>query len=248
MRRRTADDELEASGAGQVLDRYLIAIERLQQAGWRRILLSTDHGYMHWSGTAEQAAPAPEGTPVYACRRALAFAADDLPGSFPHAPGGAYRVALAAGASTFKTYGGMGYYHGGGSLQEWVIPCFHAEWPAAAKPVELAIRPVKAILSPKPRIVLEVSRASLLVEESLGRSVTAAIRNVTTNERLFRAGELLVTPDRVTVEIGLTRTSAVAPRGTVLRIEVCDALTDAVLASAESILMFEIDPWDSEPS
>ena len=74
------------------------------------------------------------------------------------------------------------------------------------------------------------------------------VDDVIGRQGLFRAGELLVPPDRATVEIGLTRTSAVAPRGTVLCIEVCDALTDAVLASAESILMFEIDPWDSEPS
>ena len=47
------DDELAFQGSQIVLDRYLDAIERLRDRGWRRILLVTDHGFIHWSGTQE---------------------------------------------------------------------------------------------------------------------------------------------------------------------------------------------------
>ncbi|HVC81668.1 MAG TPA: PglZ domain-containing protein [Chloroflexota bacterium] len=240
------DDELEDFGAQAILERYLQAIGRLRDAGWRRVLMTTDHGYIHWAGTAEQDAPAPALHPAYTCRRAMAYPAGALEGRYPLTPGGTYKVAVSAGASTFKTYGGRGYYHGGGSLQEWVIPCLKVEWPATARPVELEIQPLKAILSLRPRIMLEVRMPSLLIEDALPRRIGARIRDSATLEILFRASEEMVTPDAGTVSIRLERTKQTAARGTPVRIEVYEAATEAVIASSDSTLMIPMDAWTDE--
>ncbi|MGH2343670.1 MAG: hypothetical protein ACRDG4_00480, partial [Chloroflexota bacterium] len=229
------DDELEAIGAAAIVDRYTAAVGKLRDTGWRRVLITTDHGYIHWSGTAEQASPLPAPSPVYSSRRALAY---------PTAPGALYQVALPAGAAIFKTYGGKGYFHGGGSLQEWVIPVVKVAWPVTAKPVEVVVRPITSILTPRPKLVLEVLRPSLLVEDAIARRVTAMIRRIENLDILFRSSEHTVAPDRDTVTIALERTRATAKRGTPTRIEIRDALTEEVIASAESILMVEIDQWD----
>ncbi|MGH2409257.1 MAG: hypothetical protein ACRDGS_02695, partial [Chloroflexota bacterium] len=201
---------------------------------------------IHWAGAAEQDAPAPAPHPAYGCRRALAYPAGALPGGYPRAPGGMYAVAVTAGAATFKTYGGRGYYHGGGSLQEWVIPCLKVEWPVAAKPVELEIQPLKAILSLRPRITVEVRLPSLLIEDALPRNIGARIRDAATQIILFRAAEHLVTPDAGTVTISLERTRETAARGTPVRIEIYEAATEAVIAGSDSTLMIPMDEWIDE--
>jgi len=102
-------------------------------------------------------------SPLYTTRRALAYPADTrLPAPRALSPGGRYAIALASGASCFKTYGGLGYFHGGASLQEWVIPCVRVEWPAEARPVEVALRPLPRILSLNVRVTLIITRPGLL--------------------------------------------------------------------------------------
>jgi hypothetical protein len=237
------DDELETQGAQVILDRYLAVICRLRDAGWRRVLLTTDHGYIHWSGTLEQAAPPPVPNPAYSCRRAMAYPAGMLQGTYPLAPGAAYQVALPSGAATFKTYGGRGYYHGGGSLQEWVIPCVKAEWPTQAKPLEVTLQPVKSILSLRQKLKLDVWKPSFLSEDALPRRIDVIVRNALTQDILFRCEPITVTPDRDTVEMVLVATDAIAARGTPVRIEVRDLKDESVIADAESILQVEMDAW-----
>ena len=237
------DDELEAQGAGAILERYLAIIGRLRDAGWRRILLTTDHGYIHWSGTLEQAAPPPAPNPAYSSRRAMAYPAGTLEGSYPMAPGDTYQVAVPSGAATFRAYGGRGYYHGGGSLQEWVIPCFKAEWPAEAKPVELSLQPVKAILSLRQKVRLDVRKPGLLAEDALPRRIEIIVRNAISDGILFRCEPRTVTPDLATVEVTLNATQTTAPRGTPVRIELRDLKDESVIEALESILQVEMDAW-----
>ena len=58
-------------------------------------------------------------------------------------------MAVPRGAASFQTYGGLGYFHGGASLQEWIIPCLQIEWPVKAQPV-VAPRQVKREARPDP--------------------------------------------------------------------------------------------------
>jgi len=243
------DDQLEALGSEPVLARYLTVIGRLRDAGWRRILMVTDHGYIHWDGAAERQVPPPVAGALYTNRRALAYPAEtELPAPQALAPGGQYRIAFPSGAACFKTYGGLGYFHGGASLQEWIIPCVAIAWPAAAAPVGIEILPLAKILSLKVRVTLQVSRPGLFPEDALPRRVTIVIRDATTSAFLFRSGEVSVTPDLDTMNVTLDPTAEPAARGTEVRIEVRDATNDEVIARGDSVLMVEKDDWADAPN
>ncbi|HVA88211.1 MAG TPA: hypothetical protein VNL71_00070, partial [Chloroflexota bacterium] len=243
------DDQLEALGAESVITRYLTVIGRLHDAGWRRILMVTDHGYIHWAGTAERQVSPPLAGALYTNRRALAYPADStLPVPQALAPGGRYRIALPSGAACFKTYGGLGYFHGGASLQEWIIPCLKIEWPAKAAPVGVELTPLAKLLSLRVRVTLKVTKPGLFAEDALSRRVTVVIRNAATTKILFRSEEVNITPDRETVTVTLEPTAESAARGTEARIEVRDASNDEVIAGGESVLMVEKDDWADAPS
>jgi hypothetical protein len=243
------DDELEALGADVVIGRYLKVIARLHEAGWRRILVVTDHGYIHWDGAAERQVTPPATNALYTNRRALAYPIEtSLPAPQSVAPGGQYRIALPAGASCFKAYGGHGYYHGGASLQEWIIPCVKIEWPVKAVPVSVALQPLPRILGLRVRVTLTVSRSGLFPEDALPRRVGIVIRNAATGTILFRSGEVSVTPDRESVSVTLEPTAEPASRGTGVRIDVRDTSNDAVISGGESVLMVEKDDWPGAPS
>jgi hypothetical protein len=243
------DDQLESMGAELVLQRYLTAVSRLHDAGWRRILMVTDHGYIHWDGAAERQVAPPVAGALYTNRRALAYPANtSLPPPQALAPGGRYRIAMPSGAACFKTYGGLGYFHGGASLQEWIIPCVKIEWPAKAVPVGVELVPQAKILSMRVRVTLNVTKPGLFAEDALSRRVSVVIRNVATNTIVFRSEEVNITPDRETASVTLEPTKEAAARGTALRIEVGDAFTDEVIATGDSVLMVEKDDWADAPS
>src|SRR5947209_15964859 len=71
------DEELEPLGTAEVRQRYLRTIEHLQEKRWQRVVIVTDHGFIHWSGTAsEQRVSPPLPDPAYTSRRALAYPAE----------------------------------------------------------------------------------------------------------------------------------------------------------------------------
>lgn len=239
------DDELEAMGTGTVLDRYLIATDRLREAGWSRILVVTDHGYIHWPTSDEKNVPFPAPSPAYTSRRALAYPVSvPLKGPQALAPGCRWRVAVPSGAASFRTYGGLGYFHGGASLQEWIIPCIAIEWPMKARPVDLELVPSEQVLSQRPRVSLRVQRASLLVEDATPREVDVVIRDAGRRTILFRSDPTAVTPDRDQISIGLRAVDgSEAARGTELSVEVRDTRTEEIIAAGTSTLMIEMTGW-----
>ena len=239
------DDELEAQGSGIALNRYLALVRRLHDAGWSRILITTDHGFIQWPGSQETNAPAPALDPAYRSRRALAYAAQiTFIGPQALAPGGRWRVALPSGAACFRTYGGLGFFHGGASLQEWVIPCITVEWPSQAQPVTVEVEPMAQVLSQRPRVTLVVRRASLLVEDAIARQVDVVIRDARSRAILFRSSSVAVTPDREEVAVALMAVEgSAAPRGTPLQIEVRDGRTEEILDATDSLLSIELLAW-----
>lgn len=239
------DDQLEVQGGGFALDRYLSAVERLRDAGWLRILVVTDHGFIHWPSSSEKNAPYTAPDPVYASRRALAYPAQQtLSGPQGLAPGGQWRVAVPHGAASFRAYGGLGYFHGGASLQEWIIPCVSIEWPLEAKPVQVEIEPLAQVLSQRPTVALNVVAASLLLEEAIPRQVEVLIRHAQTRAILFRSDAQTVTPNQAQVKMTLTMLAGVtADRGAALLIEARDARTEEVLHQQASTLMIELTGW-----
>ena len=240
------DDELEAQGSGIALNRYSALVRRLHDAGWSRILITTDHGFIQWPGSQETNAPAPALDPAYRSRRALAYAAHDY--LHRSASAGTRRSlaasALPSGAACFRTYGGLGFFHGGASLQEWVIPCMTVEWPSQAQPVTVEVEPMAQVLSQRPRVTLVVRRASLLVEDAIARQVDVVIRDARSRAILFRSSSVAVTPDREEVAVALMAVEgSAAPRGTPLQIEVRDGRTEEILDATDSLLSIELLAW-----
>jgi hypothetical protein len=239
------DDELESQGSGVALDRYLTAVERLRDAGWLRILVVTDHGYIHWTGTDERDAKPPAPDPVYTSRRALAYPAHvTIEGPQALAPGGKWRIAVPRGAASFRAYGGLGYFHGGASHQEWIVPCLRIEWPLQARPLEAELAPLEHVLSQRPRVTLHVVRSSLFVEDVIPRQVEVIIRHAAQRTILFRSEPITLTPDQQTIDVRLRASpGVVAGRGTPLRIEVRDTRTEEVLDTVDSTLLIEMTWW-----
>lgn len=240
------DDELELIGGELALDRYRTAIIQLRDAGWRRVLVVTDHGYIHWAGTDEKRPAPPIPGAVYRSRRVLAYPTG-VSLAEPHAltADGLWRVLPARGASAWSAYGKLGYFHGGASLQEWIIPCLQIDWPAQADPVAVMVQPpTRGILSAQPRVTLRVGRTSLFAEDALPRYIEVLIRHATSRAILFRSGQLEVTPQQETLSVTLRQTpNATATRDTALRIEVRDTLTEEVIDATESVLGIDLDDW-----
>jgi len=239
------DEELEAMGSDQVMQRYLTAIEHLRDKGWLRVLVVTDHGFIHWPGSEERHVSPPVAGPAYSSRRALAYPAQvKLSGPQGLAPGGKWRIAVPSGAACFRTYGGLGYFHGGASLQEWIIPCVKIEWPQKASPVNVRIQPVEQILSLRPKIILEIEREGMFIEDTIPRQVGVRLLDARQKTILFRSEPKIITPDQEQVAVTLQPLEDVqAERGATLIIEVRDARTDEVLATEHTTLMVPLENW-----
>jgi hypothetical protein len=239
------DEELEAMGSGQVMQRYLSAIEHLRDKGWLRVLIVTDHGFIHWPGSEEHNVSPPVPDPAYSSRRALAYPEYiRLKGPQGLAPGGKWRIAVPSGAASFRAYGGLGYFHGGASLQEWIIPCIKIEWPQKAHPVNVKIQPIEQILSLRPKIMLEIEHDEMFIEDTISRQVKVRLLDAQQKTILFRSDPITITPDQEEVAIELKPLEdAQAERGTALIIEVRDARSDEVIDTANTTLMVELENW-----
>src|SRR6266496_317000 len=237
------DEELEALGSDQVMQRYLTAIEHLRDKGWLRVLVVTDHGFIHWPGSDERHVPPPVASPAYSSRRALAYpAATKLNGPQGLAPGGKWRIAFPSGAANFRAYGGLGYFHGGASLQEWIIPCIKIEWPQKASPVNVRIQPIEQILSLRPKIMLEIEREGMFIEEAIPRQVEVRLLDARQKTILFRSEPKIITPDQEEVALTLQQLEdEQVERGTLLIIQVLDARTGEVIATGHTTLMVQLE-------
>lgn len=239
------DEELEAMGSEQVMKRYLTAVEHLRDKGWLRVLVVTDHGFIHWLGSHERHVPPPVADPAYSSRRALAYP-ESVKFSGPQglAPGGKWRIAVPSGAACFRTYGGLGYFHGGASLQEWIIPCLKIEWPQQAKPVKVVIQAIEQILSNRPKIILEVVREGMFIEDAIPRRVEVRLRDARKKTILFRSVSKTITPDQEEVPVILQPVEdAQAERGTALIIELRDLHTDEIIDTNHTTLMVPLENW-----
>lgn len=239
------DDQLAFQGSEPALKRYLGSIELLRSRGWRRILVVTDHGYLHRTVDEEKNTDPPAPNPAYAARRALAYTPDTaLPRPSADAPGGRWRVALPRGAASFRAYGGLGYFHGGASLQEWIIPCLAVEWPQAAQPVQVSLDPLSRILSVRPKVVLRVEGASLLREDNIARQVEIVIRSQQAQTVLFRSDVITATVDTMQQEVVLSAVpGASAERSTPVNIEVRDPRSEERLHVQGAVLSVELSGW-----
>jgi hypothetical protein len=240
------EEELEGLGSSLVIERYSAAIARLRDKGWHRILIVTDHGFIHWSGSADEKhvdPPLPEAG--YSSRRAVAYPATvHLTGPQGFAPGGKWKVAFTYGTATFRAYGGLGFFHGGASLQEWIVPCIQVEWPKKAEVVKVTLEPLEQILSLRIRVTLNVVREDLFAENSLPREVEVIIRPAQGGGIIFRSERITVRPDETQVGVNLKPVAgAQAARGTPLLVQARDTATEQIIDEIKSLLRVGLDGW-----
>lgn len=244
-------EEIEGLGSDHILERYVRAITHLRDRGWLRVVVVTDHGFIQWTGSEEKSLSLPLPNPAFSSRRALAYPTNskgksetkDLPQAL--APGEKWQVVVPRGAGCFRTYGGLGFFHGGASLEEWIIPCVKVEWPIQVKPLGVKLQPLPKLLSLRVRVTLTVNQDYILVEERMPRSIEIVIKETASGTRLFRTNAPVnVTPDQSEVSVTLQpEAGAQAERGSNLLIEARDSRDQELLDSVSSVLLVDMDGW-----
>jgi hypothetical protein len=241
------DEELEPLGTEQVKERYAAIIERLRDKRWERILIVTDHGFIHWPGNVERKVIPPLPDASYSSRRALAYPAEtQLQGPQGLAPGGKWRIVVPSGAACFRAYGGLSFFHGGASLQEWIVPCIKIEWPHRAKPIRVTLQKVPQILSLRQKIILEIQQEKFFDDTILPRQVEVVIREAKQQTILFHTDPRMIMPEaeQRQVSVSIKPLEGVdAKRHTPLIIELRDSRTGEILDRQTSTLMVDLENW-----
>jgi hypothetical protein len=120
--RRGHDDGIEiVDGLDGEVSRIVSRLRELLEAGWEKVEVVTDHGWVLLPGGMEKVELPPTTTEVKKgrCARLKPGAAVDVP-TVPWFWDPAVRIALAPGASCFET--NKEYEHGGVSPQECIVP------------------------------------------------------------------------------------------------------------------------------
>ncbi len=246
------EGQLQLTGAGEQLERYARAIRKLRETGFSRVIVVTDHGFFHWQPEPDEVEDTkPTGDVLWLSRRAVvgtalvSATAVRLPVMQSQ-----LEALVPRSFNAFKTYGGLGFFHGGATLQELLIPVLVARWPAKAAKTSVVLKPVSHITSKAPRLEVEAGLLGRTLfgadEKQLARRVLLKVRNPETGTLVFRhAAPVTIEPggQTVIVELALVDTPPVLPRGAALVIEVCDADDEEILVHEPVILGIDIDEW-----
>jgi len=232
------DCVLKPFGLEATLERYATVIRKLRSGGYNQVVVVTDHGFFHWEPAAdEREVPKPTGEIVFECRRAIV--GHDL----EHGSAlkfGVTRSSLEAcvprSVNCFKTYGRIGFFHGGATLQELVTPVVVVRWPKKAKKTGVVLKPLSEIASLTQRIEIaagsgERDLLGAVDENLLGRKVMVKVLAPATGRALLKAkGAVLVEPGGANQVVELERVEgAEAKRGDDLELQVVDADDEEVL-------------------
>jgi hypothetical protein len=245
------EGSLEITGADDHLERYASVVRTLRAAGYARIIVTTDHGFFHWQPEPDERDDMPRGDDIlYSSRRAV------VGRSLTHAtalrlrvPCSDLEVFVPRSVNAFRTYGALGFFHGGATLQELVIPVLLAVWSGKRKKTPVSLRKLEFITSLQPRLELVSGvQSGLFVDGSLlPRSVL--VRVVAQDILVFHHHEpVTVDPHSgkpATVTLKLVDPSPDVAVGTPLRIEVRDADNGDFLVAMDTVLKVEINSaWD----
>ena len=246
------EGQLQLTGASDHLERYARAIRRLREVGFSRVIVTTDHGFFHWQPEKDEIEEVkPDGDLLWASRRAivgrglvhstavrLPVMQSDLEAMVPRS------------VNAFKTYGGLGFFHGGAMLQEMIIPVIVARWPVQATKVKVVLKPVARITSEAPRVEVEAGFEQMTFlapdERQLSRRVLIKVRDPATGKLVFRhADPVIVEPggEARIVQLHIVEPKPALARGTTLLVEVRDADDEEILAREEITLEIDIDEW-----
>ena len=116
--------------------------------------------------------------------------------------------------NAFRTYGALGFFHGGATLQELVIPVVVASWPAKARKVNVVLKPLAHVTSETPRVQVQAAATGQLFNADvnlLARRVLAKIKDPATEKVVFKHAEpVVIEPEgaAVTIQLANRRTEA----------------------------------------
>lgn len=246
------EGSLELTGASEHIDRYARAVRRLRDAGWRRVIVTTDHGYFHWNPDKDEVEAKPAGDVLWSSRRAVVGTnLRDTAGVLLRVSGAKdLLVSVPRSVNAYRTYGGMGYFHGGALPQEVVVPVVIATWPARSAKVGVVLKAVGQITSETPKFEVQAAftgQGGMFPESGqLSRAVVVKVKEPTSGKLVFRqAGQTLVEPsaDPAVVQLEVVEPRPRVSYGTVLRVEVVDADNEEMLAHEEITLKVDIDEW-----
>ncbi|HXG33315.1 MAG TPA: PglZ domain-containing protein [Bryobacteraceae bacterium] len=246
------EGELQFTGAEEYLERYVRAIRRLREAGYPNVVVVTDHGFLHWEPDADEVEEPPSGEIVWRSRRAVVGRGLKHPTAIAAAvPGSDLECRVPRSVNAFRTYGRLGYFHGGATLQELVIPVVIFRWPRKAEKVAAVLTPVAEITSLKPRVEVRPGSSGRLpgfgAEVGVtGREVTVKVVEPATGRRLFKAAaSVRIEPDGEPISLVLEREAGEScARGSRLQLELRDADNDELLDRCEVELKVDLEEWD----
>jgi hypothetical protein len=245
------EGELALSGAEEYLERYAQVIRKLRDAGYGRIFLTTDHGYFHYIPGDDEIMEKPEGDIRWKTRRAV------VGKNLKHKTAIRTKVAgsdleclTPRSVNAFKTYGGIGFFHRGTTLQEWLIPLLCIQWEKKAQKTGIVLKPVTEITTLEPVVEIEPEtrgKKDLLGEidgSYLGRQITIKIRDAASGKMFFKSGDIAVSPKDDIRQVKLDKVSGAQGRyGQKLALVILDADNEEILATADVTLKIDMDEW-----
>lgn len=246
------EGELELKGADDYLERYVNAIRRLRDAGYTTVAVVTDHGFIHWAPEKDEVDAPPTGEVSWKSRRAIV--GRDL--SHPTAiavdvPRSSVECRVPRSVNAFRTYGRIGFFHGGATLEELIIPVVVIRWPKKTEKVAAVLVPLTEITSLKPRIMVRPGASDHLPgfgtdTKRVGRQVVVKIVDPKTGRQFFHSqGSVPIEPEGSEQTLVLVRKEGeTCPRGARLHIEVRDADNDERLDHADVELRIDLEEWD----
>ncbi len=246
------EGQLQLTGATDHLERYAKAIRRLRKVGFSRIIVATDHGFFHWQPEKDEVEETkPTGELLWTSRRAMVGRGLAHPTAVPLPVMQSDLEAMTPrSVNAFKTYGGLGFFHGGATLQELVIPVVVARWPSKATKVSVVLKPVVQIASETPRVQVEAGIEGMTLfgpdEKQLARRVLLKVRNPATGKLVFKHSDpVTVEPggEPVTVQLELIEPKPSLPYGSALIVAALDADDEEILSREEITLKVDIDEW-----
>jgi len=244
------EGRLKLTGAEEHIARYAQAVRKLRAAGYTHVIVTTDHGFFHWQSDPQEVEDEkPEGDILIAGRRAMVGrglqhkSAVRLP-----VPCSGLEALVPRSVNAFKTYGGMGYFHGGATMQELVIPVLSASWPQKARKIPAVLKPVEHIASLAQQLEIAPGRSEWFEETDenlLPRFVEVKIIDPGTGALIFRSDSPgVVTPGGESVFLSLRQVpEAKARYGKNLELRLVDADSEEILERKTVTLKIELDEW-----
>src|SRR5439155_1425418 len=228
------EGELKFTGADDYVERYVRVVRRLRDVGYSTVAVVTDHGFLHWEPEKDEVDDPPTGEVLWRSRRAVVGRGLKHPTAVAvPVKGGDLECRVPRSVNAFRTYGGIGFFHGGATLQELVVPVVVFRWPKKAEKVAAVLTPLAEITSLRPRVEVRPGGAGQALmfgpdAKMMGRQVMVKVVEPGSGRRLFRSTlSCKVDPDGSPVTLTLEREGGeTCPRGARLQVEIRDADND----------------------